>query len=653
MADQILELLFKLDTQDDGGLARAEAAIRKISSESGLTGQALANLERNVRKAFESMSASGLNFQQIIRRLAVSGDEIGRGVAGGAKQIEKSLKDAADAAANLEKRQKELQSSASGIKSAISNPLQAVESAATSAAVALGPVGLAILGVSVAATLGAKELFDFVDAQGKAAQQTVNMATRLGLTAGQMKALEVEARTVGVSTQTLSMSARYLSMGLEDSTGSGKRAATALKELGVSMQTASGHAREEGAVLLDTIEALSKVESQTKRTELATMALGRSGSKDIQNLINGYGDLKAVAQELGATDMSGMLEDLEKGEEQINKMRSAWDIFKAKLAEQISPIVIPVVQKITQEITSDHPQLRWWFGGPSATLDNYPINGKPDERITAKDLHGHGFQGDKAGLRLSDQLGAQSLDAGKRVTDQFEANRKNTPEGRSDRLEEISKQLKEIADSFAKGGLGEQAAKTLDTQRKRLESEKLSLQNANSIYTKRESLIRELQANYQETLRHPDRRITDQGGNVGHAVSADDLDSGSQLRKLSAERQRDLDIVGPANTKLVDAKYGPKIQEAIQKLFQDVQKSMAKGLEDADKEKGRNSARTPDEIKEFRKESAGCRRTIEGPVRRSGEARQDLRCERSLGRAAEIQPCYPDVATAKRRRWPS
>ncbi len=588
MAEDILELLFRIKTDDDNGLAKTEAAIKRISSESGLTGSALANLEKNVRKAFEEMSGSGLGFEQILKRLAVSGDSIGRGVQGAAKQIQKDFKDATDAAANLDRKQKDLQSSASGIKNAISNPLQAISQAATTAASSLGIAGLAIIGITTAATLGAKALFDFVDAQGQSAQQTFNMAQRLGLSAGQMKQLEVEARIAGVSTQSLGMAARYLSQALEDSSGSGKRSAAVLKSLGVSMQTASGQAREEGQVLLETLDALSKVESQTKRTADAVGAFGRGGYKDVQNLVAEYKELNQAARDLGAADTTDLIEKLKSGEEQINKMKTAFDLFLQKLAEKVNPIVIPIVTKITEEASSSHPRLRWWFGGPSSTLDNYPINGKDDERLTPSDIRNHGFQGDAAGLRIWQQISAADLASGKHITDWHEANRKNTPEGRQQRLEEISTRLKAIADSFEKGGLGGVTAQDLRGEERKLESERRSLQDANSNASKRDSLIRELTENARFDKRHPELNGA--------------LDSSSQLRKLQAERQRDLDIAGPGNQKLVDAKYGPKIQQAIAKLFEEIAKSAAKAYDEVQKQEAKSGALTKNQEEQFSKQ---------------------------------------------------
>src|SRR5579875_1940343 len=163
----VTELLFKISTQDDRGLERVSAAIKKIAADSGLTGQALINLEKNVSKAFADMAAAGLNFEQIIKRLAQSGDSIGKGVAGSAREIQQHLNDAAAAAKNLAREQQALNNAASGIKGALLNPLAAIETTATRVATALGPIGLAITGITTAFTLGGKALFDFVDAQGK------------------------------------------------------------------------------------------------------------------------------------------------------------------------------------------------------------------------------------------------------------------------------------------------------------------------------------------------------------------------------------------------------------------------------------------------------------------------------------------------------
>ena len=236
MAD-VLELLIRAVTEQDGGLQKIDDAVKRIGSNSGLTGQALQNMQSTVRKAFEQMAAAGLTFDQSIQRIAKSGEDLGRGVGGAAKAIQKELKDAADAAKNIEKvrkdaaaalnsqRQQEQKaqkdaagalksnlSSANDLKSTIANPIDAASNAATKLLSALGPVGIGIVGVGAAAALTAKAMFDLVDSQGAAAQETVNMANQLGISAGAMKKLQVEGELIGVSFATMQQASRALSL---------------------------------------------------------------------------------------------------------------------------------------------------------------------------------------------------------------------------------------------------------------------------------------------------------------------------------------------------------------------------------------------------------------------------------------------------------
>ncbi len=68
----ILELLIKATMQDDGGLQKLDEAVRRIGANSGLTGQALSNLQSRVSAEFQKMTAAGLNFKQQIDALSKS-----------------------------------------------------------------------------------------------------------------------------------------------------------------------------------------------------------------------------------------------------------------------------------------------------------------------------------------------------------------------------------------------------------------------------------------------------------------------------------------------------------------------------------------------------------------------------------------------------
>ena len=591
MADNVVELIFRAIAQDNASpqFARINEAVKKIASDSGLTGQALTNLEATVRKNFENMSAAGLNFDQIVKRIAQSGDTIGRGVAGSAREIQKGLKDAADAAKNLADQQKSLQSASAGLQGAIANPFTSLSNAAASAAAALGPVGLAIVGISTVATLGAKAMFDLVDSQGKAAQATVNMAAQLGISAGEMKRLQVEANLIGVSFQSMQIAARQLAVGLEEPTGAGKRAAQTLRDLGVATQLASGEVRQEGEVFTDVLGKLAGIEDHTQRVEEATRLFGSRSSAAILLLIGRYKELDETARSLGYGDTTKLQEALAKGEEKINAMSAAWDLFKAKLAEKISPVVIPIVAGFTKELTGDYrgtrERGRFGFAGDTANenaADDLLTQGL---RRSTDALIGNAgrtaFAQENAGY-------AADLAGGKAIADRANASFDRTPEGLSARIKELNDTIKEDRDKLARGGLGTDAAAqiasglaTAESQKASAEAQRKALEEAARHAEEIQRHFAKIEEDLKQGIGAPENlrkaqaalneNLSQAGGNARYRQDAQSLFTDQTSRYIDELAAKDQDS---AAKKLRE--NAEKIAKSLEKLGEEFDKETAR-----------------------------------------------------------------------------
>ncbi|HXA67021.1 MAG TPA: hypothetical protein VNV82_17820 [Bryobacteraceae bacterium] len=228
------------------------------------------------------------------------------------------------------------------IKSALSEPFATASQQAEKFALSLGKIGgitVGAVGGMVALGLGA---FELTKHYAEAAKQTINFSERLGITITQAQKLGAQARLSGVDIGVLESSTRILATALEDSTGSGAKAYKALLQLGVASRTSSGESRELGQVMIDVIEKLSKLDDVTKRTALGAAILGRS-SKEIQPLIEEYQKTKEAVDALGVGISANGTRKLAELHEQLTKTEIAFDIFKKKIAEGITPIIIPVL----------------------------------------------------------------------------------------------------------------------------------------------------------------------------------------------------------------------------------------------------------------------------------------------------------------------
>ncbi len=239
------------------------------------------------------------------------------------------------------------------IRQAIQNPLQSIGQYAGDAADALGPVGVAAFAVGAALGVAAKAALDLVRNSALAAHELENTALRLGIAETQAEKLSAASKIAGVSFGSLEASSRFIANALEDPAGAGKKTAYAIRAIGINLFDAGGKARDEGAVLLNVLEHLSKISSTSERVAEAQRILVR-GSKEILPLILNYGALLAAVEQLHVGMDSELNPSLAKTDEEFNRLSVAFGQFKKELAAKIAPIVVPIVMTLADELGRDH-----------------------------------------------------------------------------------------------------------------------------------------------------------------------------------------------------------------------------------------------------------------------------------------------------------
>jgi hypothetical protein len=266
----------------------------------------------------------------------------------------------AEAARVMADAQKQLQDSAHGggeafshfgelLREFVEKPFATVGEVAKAGAMSFGAVGVAAAGVTGAFAAVAFEGLHLVGEFGEATRQAENLANRLGITTAQALQLSAEAKLVGVEVASLAAASFRLGAALESPTGEGKKAADALHQLGVQMFTAAGESRELGPVLLDTLEALSRITSGAEQAALAHTILGRA-SKEIIPLLKAHQDLKQIVHELGVGLDEEETEALMRADKAARQLGLTWEETKRTLAAKIAPIVVPVMMEITRQL---------------------------------------------------------------------------------------------------------------------------------------------------------------------------------------------------------------------------------------------------------------------------------------------------------------
>ncbi len=212
---------------------------------------------------------------------------------------------------------------------------------------------LALAGAATAAAAAisnaAKASFDLVESQGLAAEATVNLAAKLGITTKQASQLGAAAKIANVSISQVEEVGKRIANILGENSAESRKAERDFAKLGITIrESGTGAFRQMGPVVLEVLERLSSVSNVAQRVQLSQRLLGEEAAKSLQPLIVNYRELNKAVQELRIGENEGLTKDLAKAQNEIDKLSLAWGNFKKQLAGEVAPIVIPVVVRITE-----------------------------------------------------------------------------------------------------------------------------------------------------------------------------------------------------------------------------------------------------------------------------------------------------------------
>jgi hypothetical protein len=152
-----------------------------------------------------------------------------------------------------------VKNTASGVTTAVGR----TTSALSKAAVSFGLVAAAV-GATIKATL------DYADAVGKS-------ATRTGLSTDLIQALQIAFIEAGASAETAEKALTKFTRSVGDAQKGLKTYSDIFRDLGVEIEDSEGKFRGEEVVLLDTVDAISRLSSTTERATVMANLFGRSG----------------------------------------------------------------------------------------------------------------------------------------------------------------------------------------------------------------------------------------------------------------------------------------------------------------------------------------------------------------------------------------
>ena len=218
--------------------------------------------------------------------------------------------------------------------------INGIQKITNAAGTALKVLGAAALGTGAALGFAAVKLDDLADS-----------AAALGIGVNQLKALQVAAQGAGVDAGTLEAAFRKLNQNLGDAFLNGSsNAAKALKRIHLSAQEVISMPMDQQ--MLTIVAALNKIENPAVRAATSLDILGKNGIallqafKDTESIKAFQTRLEALGLALTQTD----LDNIDKLEGGLLKLRATWDAFLQKSVAALAPYLVELIERINDAI---------------------------------------------------------------------------------------------------------------------------------------------------------------------------------------------------------------------------------------------------------------------------------------------------------------
>jgi hypothetical protein len=289
-----MELLMRFNGQGLEQLDRTVASLDKVATGSAKTAPALTGVERALGGVNQEASRAGRSFDGL----------------------------------------------ADKVRNGLQSPMQSATGAVESLLGGMGKFGAITAAAAVGIGIVAKQAYDLVSSLGAAAEQSVNFADRLGIAIGRAEQLQAQAEIAGVNISALEGAVRILAAALEDPAGSGAKTVGMLRELGVATHEVSGKQRELGGVLLDVVERLSRIESDSERVLAAQRTLGKSAATELLPWIKNLDELEEAVKRIGVGMDPALTEKLAKADDKFGELKKRLEEIKKILVE---PLISPMV----------------------------------------------------------------------------------------------------------------------------------------------------------------------------------------------------------------------------------------------------------------------------------------------------------------------
>lgn len=302
-------------------------------------GEALVEDAKRAQKATDALNKSLAETADAQKKAASEAQSLGKSwdaaLVENAKRAETAAKEASQA--NIQ------------AANAFRSPWQAVSAGLRLVESEFGLMGIAAIGATAAVIGIGAALYELVSTTGKAAIETDNLASRLGITDQQALKLQASSELAGISAHAFETNIRFLVEALDAGNTAGVKTLKAIQDLGIATVDTLGNQREMGQVFLEIIDKLSRVEDVNKRAAIAVEIFHRNAMQIIP-LIKNYQDYNTAVGDMGIGAHEGLTAALRAQGEEVIKLNLAWENFKNEAAFTFGPIVTHVLDELSSHI---------------------------------------------------------------------------------------------------------------------------------------------------------------------------------------------------------------------------------------------------------------------------------------------------------------
>lgn len=196
------------------------------------------------------------------------------------------------------------------------------------------------LGESIAVALGVESVREFIKGQIEAATSLKVTASRLGTNTDELQVMRYAADQAGVSADSLTTGLRLLNKHISEASGASGKGSALFRELGISLKNADGSTRSSTEIMGVFADAVAKIPSAAKQTEVAIKLLGRGGADLIPLLKEGgaaFDEARKQIAELGGVMSEEFIEKAHKAEQAEKRMQYAVGSLKTEIASALLP----------------------------------------------------------------------------------------------------------------------------------------------------------------------------------------------------------------------------------------------------------------------------------------------------------------------------